>query len=220
MTTTYLETPQIKILIADDHPLFRQGLKHTFLETEDIRVTGEVENNDDLITTIKNHPPDEYTLVLLDITMPGKSALDVLKQLKLEYPKLPILMLSVYSEDQYAVRFIKAGASGYLTKESAPDLLVEAVRKVARGGKFASPRITEKLAFDFGDSNKPLHESLSDREYQVFSMIADGMSLTEIGVQLSLSVKTISTHRTRILEKMKMKKNAELIHYAINNNLL
>jgi len=220
MTTTYLETPQIKILIADDHPLFRQGLKHTFLETEDIRVTGEVENNDDLITTIKNHPPDEYTLVLLDITMPGKSALDVLKQLKLEYPKLPILMLSVYSEDQYAVRFIKAGASGYLTKESAPDLLVEAVRKVARGGKFASPRITEKLAFDFGDSNKPLHESLSDREYQVFSMIAGGMSLTEIGVQLSLSVKTISTHRTRILEKMKMKKNAELIHYAINNNLL
>ncbi|MDA0691071.1 MAG: response regulator transcription factor [Nitrospinae bacterium] len=220
MTTTYLETPQIKILIADDHPLFRQGLKHTFLETEDIRVTGEVENNDDLITTIKNHPPDEYTLVLLDITMPGKSALDVLKQLKLEYPKLPILMLSVYSEDQYAVRFIKAGASGYLTKESAPDLLVEAVRKVARGGKFASPRITEKLAFDFGDSNKPLHESLSDREYQVFSMIADGMSLTEIGVQLSLSVKTISTHRTRILEKMKMKKNTELIHYAINNNLL
>ena len=220
MTTTYLETPQIKILIADDHPLFRQGLKHTFLETEDIRVTGEVENNDDLITTIKNHPPDEYTLVLLDITMPGKSALDVLKQLKLEYPKLPILMLSVYSEDQYAVRFIKAGASGYLTKESAPDLLVEAVRKVARGGKFASTRITEKLAFDFGDSNKPLHESLSDREYQVFSMIADGMSLTEIGVQLSLSVKTISTHRTRILEKMKMKKNAELIHYAINNNLL
>lgn len=220
MTTTHLETPQIKILIADDHPLFRQGLKHTFLETEDIRVTGEVENNDDLITTIKNHPPDEYTLVLLDITMPGKSALDVLKQLKLEYPKLPILMLSVYSEDQYAVRFIKAGASGYLTKESAPDLLVEAVRKVARGGKFASPRITEKLAFDFGDSNKPLHESLSDREYQVFSMIADGMSLTEIGVQLSLSVKTISTHRTRILEKMKMKKNAELIHYAINNNLL
>ena len=220
MTTTYLETPQIKILIADDHPLFRQGLKHTFLETEDIRVTGEVENNDDLITTIKNHPPDEYTLVLLDITMPGKSALDVLKQLKLEYPKLPILMLSVYSEDQYAVRLIKAGASGYLTKESAPDLLVEAVRKVARGGKFASPRITEKLAFDFGDSNKPLHESLSDREYQVFSMIADGMSLTEIGVQLSLSVKTISTHRTRILEKMKMKKNAELIHYAINNNLL
>jgi two-component system, NarL family, invasion response regulator UvrY len=220
MTTTDLETPQIKILIADDHPLFRQGLKHTFLETEDIRVTGEVENNDDLVSTIQNHPADEYTLVLLDITMPGKSALDVLKQLKLEYPKLPILMLSVYSEDQYAVRFIKAGASGYLTKESAPDLLVEAVRKVARGGKFASPRITEKLAFDFGDSNKPLHESLSDREYQVFSMIAGGMSLTEIGVQLSLSVKTISTHRTRILEKMKMKKNAELIHYAINNNLL
>lgn len=220
MTTTDLETKQIKIIVADDHPLFREGLKHTFSETEDIRVTGEVENNDDLVANIHKHPDDEYNLVLLDINMPGKSALDVLKQLKLEYPKLPILMLSVYSEDQYAVRFIKAGASGYLTKESAPDQLVEAVRKVARGGKFASPRITEKLAFDFSDSNKPLHESLSDREYQVFSMIAGGMSLTEIGVQLSLSVKTISTHRTRILEKMKMKKNAELIHYAINNNLL
>lgn len=218
MPTTGLETPQIKLLIADDHPLFRQGLKHTFMETSDIRVTGEVENGDDLITAIHNHPEDEYTLVLLDITMPGKGGLDVLKQLKLEYPKLPILVLSVHSEDQYAVRFIKAGASGYLTKESAPDQLVEAIRKVARGGKYASPRITEKLAFDFDNSNMALHESLSDREYQVFSMIANGMSLTEIGVKLSLSVKTISTHRTRLLEKMKMKKNAELIHYAIDNN--
>ena len=220
MTTTEMETSQIKILIADDHPLFRRGLKHTFLETEDIRVTGEVENSDDLITLVQNHPPDEYTLILLDIAMPGKGALDILKQLKLEFPKLPVLVLSVYPEDQYAVRFIKAGAAGYLTKESAPDQLLEAVRKVARGGKYASQRITEKLAFDFDDSTKSLHESLSDREYQVFSMIAKGMSLTEIGVQLSLSVKTISTHRTRILDKMKMKKNAELIHYAINNHLL
>ncbi|GJL77519.1 MAG: DNA-binding response regulator [Nitrospinaceae bacterium] len=220
MTPTIQKESQIKILIADDHPLFRQGLKHTFLETEDIRVTAEVENSDDLVTQVQSHPQDEYTLILLDITMPGKSALDVLKQLKLEFPKLPVLVLSVHSEDQYAVRFLKAGAAGYLTKESAPDLLVEAVRKVARGGRFASPRITEKLAFDFDSSTKSLHESLSDREYQVFSMIADGMSLTEIGNHLSLSVKTISTHRTRILDKMKMKKNAELIHYAIKNNLL
>ena len=219
MTTTFPETTQIKLLIADDHPLFRQGLKHTFLETNDITVAGEVENSDDLITMVQQHPAEEYNLILLDIAMPGKGALDVLKQLKLENPKLPILVVSVYSEDQYAVRFIKAGAAGYLTKESDPDLLVEAVRKVARGGKYASPRITEKLAFDFSNSDKPLHETLSDREYQVFGMIANGISLTDIGKQLSLSVKTISTHRTRILEKMKMKKNAELIRYAINNNL-
>ncbi len=211
------ETKKIKVLIADDHPLFRQGLKHTFSETEDITVTGEAENGDDLI---KKVPDDEYSLILLDIAMPGKSGLDVLKQLKIEYPKLPVLVLSVYSEDQYALRFIKAGASGYLTKDSAPDQLVEAVRKVARGGKFASPELTEKLAFGFDDTDKILHETLSDREYQVFQMIAKGQSLTEIGKQLSLSVKTISTHRTRILEKMKMKKNAELIHYAINHDLL
>jgi two-component system invasion response regulator UvrY len=219
MTTTYQETSQIKLLIADDHPLFRQGLKHTFLETNDIIVAGEVENSDDLITLVQQHSADEYDLILMDIAMPGKGALDVLKQLKLENPKLPILVVSVYPEDQYAVRFIKAGASGYLTKESDPDILVEAVRKVARGGKYASPRITEKLAFDFSNSDKPLHETLSDREFQVFGMIANGTSLTDIGKQLSLSVKTISTHRTRILEKMKMKKNAELIRYAINNNL-
>lgn len=211
------ETKKIKVVIADDHPLFRQGLKHTFSETEDITVVGEVENGDDLLKKLRE---EEFNLVLLDIAMPGKSALDVLKQLKTEHSKLPVLVLSVYSEDQYALRFIKAGASGYLTKESAPDQLVEAVRKVARGGKFASPQLTEKLAFGFDDADKPLHESLSDREYQVFQMIADGQSLTEIGQQLSLSVKTISTHRTRILEKMKMRKNAELIHYAINHNLL
>jgi len=219
MTTTHPDIAQIKLLIADDHPLFRQGLKHTFSETNDITVAGEVENSDDLIAMVQQHPADEYNLILMDIAMPGKGALDVLKQLKIDNPKLPVLVVSVYSEDQYAVRFIKAGASGYLTKESDPDLLVEAVRKVARGGKYASPRITEKLAFDFSNSDKPLHETLSDREYQVFDMIANGISLTDIGKQLSLSVKTISTHRTRILEKMKMKKNAELIRYAINNNL-
>jgi len=219
MTTAHTDIAQIKLLIADDHPLFRQGLKHTFSETSDITVIREAENSDDLIAMVQQHPADEYNVILLDIAMPGKGALDTLKQLKLENPKLPILVVSVYSEDQYAVRFIKAGASGYLTKESDPDQLVEAVRKLACGGKYASPRITEKLAFDFSNSDKPLHETLSDREYQVFGMIANGISLTDIGKQLSLSVKTISTHRTRILEKMKMKKNAELIRYAINNNL-
>ncbi|HAK38377.1 MAG: response regulator transcription factor [Nitrospinaceae bacterium] len=207
----------IKIIIADDHPLFRRGLKHALEETDDIEVACEADNGDELLSLIKG---DEFDMVLLDIAMPGKSGLDLLKQLKSEYPKLPILVLSVYPEEQYAVRFIKAGASGYLTKESASERLVEAIRKVADGGKYASQTITEKLAFDFSDSEKPLHETLSDREYQVFGMISVGKSLTEIGKELSLSVKTISTHRTRILEKMKMKKNAELIHYAITQNLI
>ncbi|HJL73511.1 MAG TPA: response regulator transcription factor [Nitrospinaceae bacterium] len=207
----------IKIIIADDHPLFRRGLKHALEETDDIEVACEADNGDELLSLIKG---DEFDMVLLDIAMPGKSGLDLLKQLKSEYPKLPILVLSVYPEEQYAVRFIKAGASGYLTKESASEKLVEAIRKVADGGKYASQTITEKLAFDFSDYEKPLHERLSDREYQVFGMISVGKSLTEIGKELSLSVKTISTHRTRILEKMKMKKNAELIHYAITQNLI
>ena len=207
----------IKIIIADDHPLFRRGLKHALEETPDIEVIGEASNGDNLLSMIKS---DNLDIVLLDISMPGKSGLDLLKQLKSEHSKLPILILSVYPEEQYAVRFIKAGASGYLTKESAAEKLAEAIRKIAAGGKYASTAIIEKLAFDFSDSNKPLHETLSDREYQVFGMISIGKSLTEIGVDLSLSVKTISTHRTRILEKMKMKKNAELIHYAITRNLL
>jgi DNA-binding NarL/FixJ family response regulator len=207
----------IKVIIADDHPLFRRGLKHALEETSDIEVIGEASNGENLLSMIK---ADNLDIVLLDISMPGKSGLDLLKQLKSEHSKLPILILSVYPEEQYAVRFIKAGASGYLTKESAAEKLAEAIRKIAAGGKYASTAVIEKLAFDFSDSEKPLHETLSDREYQVFGMIAIGKSLTEIGVDLSLSVKTISTHRTRILEKMKMKKNAELIHYAITRNLL
>ncbi len=208
---------KIKILIADDHPLFRQGLKNAFSETPDIEVVDEAENGNDVLEKVREH---ELNLVLLDISMPGKGGLEVLKQLKTEYPKIPVLILSVYQESQYAIRFIKAGASGYLTKESSIDTLLAAVRKVAQGGNYASADITEKLAFDFLNIDKPLHELLSDREYQVFSMIATGKSLTEIGVDLSLSVKTISTHRTRILEKMKMKKNAELIHYAIQHELI
>ncbi len=212
-----VQKESIRLVIADDHPLFRRGLKHALAETGDIEVACETNNGDKLLSLIKE---DEFDMVLLDIAMPGKSGLDLLKQLKSEHPKLPILVLSVYPEEQYAVRFIKAGASGYLTKESASEKLVEAIRKVVDGGKYASQMITEKLAFDFSNSEKPLHETLSDREYQVFGMISIGKSLTEIGKDLSLSVKTISTHRTRILEKMKMKKNAELIHYAITQNLL
>ena len=208
---------KIKILIADDHPLFRQGLKNAFGDTPDIEVVTEVDNSNDILGKVREN---NLNLVILDISMPGKGGLEVLKQLKSEFPKIPVLILSVYPENQYAVRFIKAGASGYLTKESSIDTLLDAVRKVAQGGNYASADITEQLAFDFLNIDKPLHELLSDREYQVFSMIATGKSLTEIGNELSLSVKTISTHRTRILEKMKMKKNAELIHYAIQHELI
>lgn len=208
---------KIKILIADDHPLFRQGLKNTFEDTSDIEVVSEVDNSNDILSKVREN---ELSLVLLDISMPGKGGLEILKQLKTEFPKIPVLILSVYPESQYAVRFIKAGASGYLPKESSIDTLLAAVRKVSQGGNYASADITEKLAFDFLNTDKLPHELLSDREYQVFSMIATGQSLTEIGVELSLSVKTISTHRTRILDKMRMKKNAELIHYAIQHDLI
>ena len=208
---------KIKILIADDHPLFRQGLKNAFSETPDIEVVDEAETSNDVLEKVRKY---DLSLVLLDISMPGKGGLELLKQLKTEFPKTPVLILSVYPESQYAVRFIKAGASDYLTKESSIDTLLDAVRKVAQGGNYASADITEKLAFDFLNINKPPHEPLSDREYHVFPMIATSKSLTEIGNELALSVKTIGTHRTRILEKMKMKKNAELIHYAIQHELI
>ena len=208
---------KIKVIIADDHPLFRRGLKNAFSETPDIEVVDEAENGDDLLKKI---PGSNLNVILMDVAMPGKTGLDLLKQLRDEQPKLPILVLTVYPEEHYAVRYFKAGASGFITKESSTDQIYAAVRKVAKGGKFASAEITEKLAFDFGKSDRPLHENLSDREHQVFMMLAEGESPTDIGKILSLSVKTISTHRSRILDKMRMKKNAELIHYAISHRLL
>ena len=208
---------KIRIIIADDHPLFRRGLKNAFSETPDIEVVDEAENGDDLLKKIKG---SDLSVVLMDVAMPGKTGLDLLKQLRDEQPKLPVLVLTVYPEEHYAIRYFKAGASGFITKESSTDQIYAAVRKVAKGGKFASAEITEKLAFDFGKSDRPLHENLSDREHQVFMMLAEGESPTDIGKILSLSVKTISTHRSRILDKMQMKKNAELIHYAISHRLL
>ena len=208
---------KIKVIIADDHPLFRRGLKNAFSETPDIEVVDEAESGDDLLKKI---PGSNLNVILMDVAMPGKTGLDLLKQLRDEQPKLPVLVLTVYPEEHYAVRYFKAGASGFITKESSTDQIYAAVRKVANGGKFASPEITEKLAFDFGKSDRPLHENLSDREHQVFMMLAEGESPTDIGKILSLSVKTISTHRSRILDKMQMKKNAELIHYVISHRLL
>lgn len=208
---------KIKILIADDHPIFRQGLKHAFSETSDLVVTAEASNGNEVLDKIRTM---DLNVVLLDISMAEQSSLDTLKQMKIEKPKLPVLILSVYPEDQCAVRFIRAGAAGYLTKESISEKLLEAVRKVAGGGRYVSQALTEKLAFDFSDPEKRPHEYLSDREFQVFCMIGSGKSLTQIGKELSLSVKTVGTHRTHILEKMKLKNNAQMIQYAIHNNLV
>ena len=163
----------------------------------------------------------DLDVVLLDISMPGRSGLEVLKELKHTHPKLPVLMLSMHPEDRFAVRSLKAGASGYITKESAGEELVSAIRKVVGGGKYISMFLAEKLAFGLdADSGRPPHEALSDREFQVMTMISSGKKMTEIAEELSLSIRTVNTYRARILEKMQMKNNAELIHYAIQHGLV
>ena len=208
----------IKILIADDHTIFREGLKHILAEYPDLVVADEANNGQEVLDKIwKNN----YDMVLLDITMPGMTGLEVLKQLKNEKPKLPVLILSMHPEEQYAVRVIRAGASGYLTKESAPDELITAIRKISQGRKYITSSLAERLAFEVeADSEKPLHDILSDREYQVLRMIAEGKTVKNIAKELSLSIKTVSTYRTRIMEKMKMKTNAELMHYVIKHQIL
>lgn len=207
----------IKILVADDHAIVREGLKQIVRETSDMEVAGEAADGRQVFQMVAN---DDWDVVLLDIGMPGKSGMDILKELKAERPGLPVLMLSMYPEEQYAVRALKAGASGYLTKESVPDELINAIRKVSAGGKYVSSSLAEKLAYDLeADVEKPLHETLSDREYQVMIMIAKGETIKDIADNLCLSIKTISTYRSRILEKMRMKNNAELMHYAIKHKL-
>lgn len=208
----------IKILVADDHPIVRQGLKQILSEYPDMTVADEAGSGKDVLSKIAKK---DYDIVLLDISMPGRNGLDILKELKSKKPKLPVLVLSIYPEDQYAVRVLKLGAAGYLTKESVPEELVAAIRKVARGRKYVSNYLAEKLASDLEiNAEKPLHENLSDREYQVMFMIASGKRLKEISEELSLSIKTISTYRSRIMDKMKMKNNAELIRYALQNSLV
>jgi two-component system invasion response regulator UvrY len=208
----------LKILIADDHAIVRQGLKQIVTETRDMMVAGEASNGQELLNKIKE---GEFDVVVLDITMPVIDGMDVLRQLRSERPRLPVLMLSIHPEEQYALRALRAGASGYLTKESAPDELVLAIRKVSSGGKYISASLAEKLAFELevGRDQAP-HETLSDREYQVLCLIASGKTVTDIAQELSLSEKTISTYRSRILEKMNMKNNAELTYYAIKNQLI
>jgi two-component system, NarL family, invasion response regulator UvrY len=208
----------IKILIADDHRIVREGLKQILAETQDMIVTDEANNAQEVLKKVWDN---DYDVLLLDISMPGRSGLDILKEIKSDRPKLSVLVLSMYSEEQYALRALRAGASGYMTKESAPDELIEAIRKVSTGRKYISPSVAEKLAFSLesGDERPP-QETLSDREFQVMCMIASGKTIKAIGDELSLSVKTVSTYRARILEKMRMKNNAELTHYAIQNKLV
>jgi len=217
MSTSANTDTKIKLLIADDHPLFRRGLKNALTDIRDISVSAEVDNGDALFEALGEHPVD---VVVLDISMPGRGGLENLKHLGDRWPKLPVLVLSVHPEEQYAERFLRAGAAGYLNKESAAGELVEAIRKVASGGRYASAGIVEKLAFGRPGGNRAAHETLSDREFQVFSLIASGHGLTEIGENLCLSVKTVGTYRARILEKLCVKNNAELIHYAILNHLI
>ena len=208
----------IRVLIADDHVVVRQGLKQILGDTPELLVAGEAINGQEVLDKIR---AEAWDVVVLDISMPDHSGLDILKQLKAEQPKLPVLVLSMHPEDRYAMRVLKAGASGYLAKDSAADELVKAIRKVVSGGRYVSPSLAEKMAFDVGaDASKLPHETLSDREFQVLRLIADGKSVTEIAAELSLSVKTVSTYRARLLEKMNLSTNAELIHYAIRNHLI
>lgn len=208
----------IKILIADDHAIVREGLKQIVADTSDMIVTAEASDGHEVLALLSKN---NYDVVVLDMAMPGLTGLDILKQIKRETPKLPVLILSVHPEEQYAVRSLKAGASGYLTKESAPDELITAIRKVSMGGKYITSSLAEKLAFELEvDAEKPPHKTLSDREFQVMCMIAKGRTIKNIAEELFLSPKTVSTYRFRILEKMKMKSNEELTHYARNNHLV
>jgi DNA-binding NarL/FixJ family response regulator len=208
----------IRVLLADDHTIVRAGLRELLAETGDIRVAGEAGTGSEVLARVREQ---EYDVLVLDMSMPGRSGVELIKQIKSEKPKLRILILSMHSEAQYAVRAIKAGASGYLTKDGAADQLVAAIRRIAGGGAFVSPEAAEQLARTF---DRPVdaapHTLLSDREFQVFQAIVMGKSITAIAGELSLSVKTVSTHKTRIMEKMGISNQSELVRYAIRHRLL
>jgi len=208
----------IRILIADDHPIVRAGLRQIVIEAADMVVAAEASDGHEVLAQVRQA---DFDVLLLDLTIPGLSGLDVLKQVKIEKPNLRVLILSVHPEDQYAVRVLRAGAGGYVTKASAPEQLIAAIRKVHEGRRYVSPVLAEQLAehLEPGAATMP-HESLSDREYQVLCLLASGKTATEIADTLALSVKTVSTYRSRILEKMGMRSNAELTHYAIQNGLV
>ncbi len=207
----------IRVLIADDHAIVRQGLRQILSDTPDLTVAGEAENGVQAVQMVRS---GDWDVVLMDVSMPDRNGIDALKLIKKEHPRLPVLILSMYPEEQYAIRALKAGAAGYLTKQSAPELLVTAIRQVASGKKYVSPSLAEELANAIGDdSERPPHEKLSDREYQTLCMIASGKTPTEIAEALNLSVKTVSVYRARLLEKMNLRNNAELTHYGLKHGL-
>ena len=208
----------IRVFIADDHAIVREGLKQILGDSPDIIVAGEAENGVDAIKLFRK---SKCHVMLLDISLPDKSGIEVLKQVKKERPETAVLMLSMHREDQYAIRSLKAGAAGYMTKQSAPKELVTAIRQVATGQKYVSAALAQELAAAVGEDHEAaLHDTLSDREYQTLTMIASGKTVSDIARELSLSVKTISEYRARLLAKMKLKNSAELTHYAIKNQLI
>ncbi|MDB5888930.1 MAG: response regulator transcription factor [Rhodocyclales bacterium] len=207
-----------RILVADDHTLMREGLRRLIEGTSDMVVAAEATNGHEVIAHVRKGGID---LVLLDLSMPGKSGVSLIKQIKEEAPKLPVLVLTMHQEDQYAVRSIQAGASGYLTKESAGTELVTAIRRVASGRLFISPEVAEQLAMNVMPGNKELtHKSLSDREYEVFRLMVEGISVGDVAERLKLSAKTVSTHKARILQKMNMQSLAQLVRYAVEHGIV
>lgn len=208
----------IKVLLADDHAIVRDGLKQILADTEDLAVAGEAADGHEVLKKLREQ---DWDIIVLDISMPGRSGLELIREIKNEKPGLPILILSMHQEEQYALRALRAGASGYLTKESDAEQLISVIRKVAKGGVFVSPAMAEHLARDIMPSTEnPPHTLLSDREYQIFRLIVSGQSISEIADKLSLSVKTVSTHKSRIMQKMNMTNQTELIRYAIKHGLL
>jgi two-component system invasion response regulator UvrY len=212
------EKSTIRVFIADDHAIVREGLKQILAESPDIIVAGEAESGVDAVKLFRK---SKCQVMLLDISLPDRSGIEVLKQVRKEHPDMAVLMLSMHREDQYAIRSLKAGAAGYLTKQSAPGELVTAIRLVAAGHKYVSAALAQELAAQVADDHEAApHDSLSDREYQTLTMIASGKTVSTIARELSLSVKTISEYRARLLVKMKLKNSAELTHYAIKNQLI
>ncbi|MDT8273598.1 MAG: response regulator transcription factor [Desulfomonilia bacterium] len=207
----------IRVLVADDHPIVREGLKQILADIDDITVVSEAANGQQALNAVWKEP---FDVILLDISMPGRDGLEILQELKKHFAKIPVLVLSMYPEEQYAIRVLKSGAAGYLSKSSAPEELISAIRKVASGGKYISPAVAEQLSFELDrDPDRPGHERLSDREYQVLRMIAAGKTITEIAQELFLSVKTVSTYRLRILQKLNLKNTAAIVLYAVEHNL-
>ena len=208
----------IRLLVVDDHAVVRAGLKQFLGDFDDIEITGEAESAAEAVSLMRN---GVYDIVLLDISMPDRNGVDLLKQMRRERPDLPVLVLSMHPANRYAVQLLRYGASGYLQKETMPTELVDAIRKIRLGRRYITPELAELLAGELeGGTDRPLHEQLSEREHQVFMSLARGEPVGAIALALSLSVKTVSTYRARVLEKMKIASNADLTYYAIKNGLV